>query len=168
MKVMNDNQVYILSDEKGIGKTTALQEWTKKSNNLSGFLSPIVKGKRQFQNIETGFLIPMETDAKDLIVGKYAFDLKSFKTIEELILSYYKSSKSELIILDEIGPLEIYKDQGFHNLLLQLKAEYATNKSKLFFVVRASVLNDFITKYNFKNEVVFNLKEFKAKFINHK
>lgn len=161
---MNRNRVIILSDAIRTGKTTALQEWVKTTTNITGFLSPDVNGKRMFQNIETGDLLPMETEHKDLIVGKYAFDSKSFNHVETIIFEAWEIATSNFIVLDEIGPLEIYKNLGFHNLLIKLQAETGSKQSNLLLVVRDTCLDDFLKKYNFKNVKILTLNQFKSEF----
>lgn len=161
---MKRNQVYILSDSIGVGKTTAIQEWVKKTDNIFGFLSPDINGKRMFQNIESGKLIPMETEQKDLIVGKYDFDSESFKRVEKKIQEAWEAKTSDYIVLDEIGPLEIKKSLGFHELLINLQEENVQDKPNLLFVVRDYCLEVFLEKYDFKNVHVMTLEQFKSDF----
>ena len=161
---MNHNQVFILSDAIRTGKTTALHKWVKNASNIVGFLSPDVDEKRMFQNIKTGDLMPMETEHQDLVVGKYAFDSKSFCHVENTILEAWETATSNYIVLDEIGPLEINKSLGFHNLLIRLQAETPSDQPNLLLVVRNSCLDDFLKKYNFKNVKVLTLSQFKNNF----
>lgn len=162
--IMHNPKIYILSDKKGIGKTTSLQKWVKINPQLKGFLTPIVNGKRMFQIIETNNYLPMETESKELIIGRYSFNKKNFETVAQMVLKLSSGNSNQTIIIDEIGPLEINKNQGFHNLVLKL-TEIAANNPKLFFVVRESCLQDFITKYKLKNFEVINLKDFHHKFL---
>ena len=164
----NNQKKFILSDRKGIGKTTSLQKWIIQNPNVKGFLSPVVEGKRVFQIIETNNLIPMETENEDLEIGRYKFDQKSFQIVEEIVLNSFLEGSNQTIIIDEIGPLEINKNKGFHNLVLKLTTTQADNKSHLFFVVRESCLNSFIEKYKLSNTEVFNLEEFNYKFLINK
>jgi len=143
---MNNHKIYILTDKKGIGKTTSLQKWVKNKSNVKGFLSPIVEGKRIFKIIGTNQHIPMETNSRDLKIGKYLFDQNSFYKVEEIVLNEFLSGNYSILILDEIGPLEINKNQGFHNLVLRLINSYREYGSKLLFVVRQSCLQDFLKK----------------------
>lgn len=160
---MKRHKVYILSDAIRTGKTTALQQWVEKTKSVTGFLSPDIDGKRMFLDIQTGKLIPMETSNKDLIVGKYAFDTNSFKYAENKLLEAWKTGVDEYIVIDEIGPLEIRKNLGFHNLLLQLQPEANRDYPNLFFVVRDYCLDEFIEKYGYQEAEVLSLKAFRAK-----
>lgn len=162
---MSQNKVYILFDAIRTGKTTALQEWAKKANNISGFLSPDVDGKRMFLDIETYDLIPMQTENQDLIVGKFAFDSNSFLKVENKILKAWEDAIAEIIILDEIGPLEINRSLGFHRLLTRLQEKTTSIKPILFFVVRDYCLETFKKKYDFDITQMMTLQQFKDEFI---
>ncbi len=162
---MKQAKTYILSDAIRSGKTSALQNWAKKTPNVVGFLTPDIGEKRVFQNIETGKILPMEVEKGDLIVGKYNFDSQSFLYVEKYILKAYHSSGSKYIVLDEIGPLEIKKNLGFHNLLLQLQDNMDLVGPDLFFVVRDYCLEEFLEKYNFKNIETISLNAFKNRFL---
>lgn len=157
------HKVVILCDAVGSGKTTALQEWVKQTPNALGFLSPVVNAKRMFQNIETGELIPMETENKDLEVGRFAFDSSNFKLVEDAIKQYFQQTTTEYLVIDEIGPLEIKKNLGFHELLLYLLKNISVSSPNLLLVVRNYVLEDFLIKYTFDNVIVLSVHEFKKK-----
>ena len=159
---MTRNQVCILSGAIRTGKTTALKNWVEQTPNVAGFLSPDINGKRMFKNIKTGELTPMETEQKDLVVGKYAFDYNSFKHVENEILKEWRKATANFIVLDEIGPLEIKKGLGFHKLLIYLQQKTNTDKPNLIFVVRDFCLETFLKKYDFKNIRVFNVKQLKS------
>lgn len=156
------NRVIILSDAVRTGKTTVLQEWVKKRQNVSGFLSPDINGKRMFQDVETGEVIPMETENKDLKVGRFAFDSHSFLLVEKRIKKTWNKAKTDFLIIDEIGPLEIKKNLGFHNLLkyLQDRITQNSNSPSIILIVRNYALDAFLKKYNFKNVEVYTLAEF--------
>ncbi|WP_452220877.1 nucleoside-triphosphatase [Lacinutrix salivirga] len=157
---MKSNTVYIISDAKRSGKTTALQTWLKDKTTISGFLSPVVNGKRIFFNIENKTFIPMETNNKDLKIGNYAFDNASFKHVEETILTLWEAKSTKCIVLDEIGPLEIESGLGFHNLILHLSKTIDQNKPDLLFVVRDYCLDRFLNKYPFKKPKIMTVKQF--------
>ena len=165
MMKMSNQRVFILSDKKGIGKTTSLQKWIEHKTNVVGFLSPIVDGIRMFQIIETGEFIPMETKSQDFKIGKYVFDKTSFEMVEKIVLKAFMNQCKKIIVIDEIGPLEINKNQGFHSLVQKLIN--TINSSRLFFVVRESCLNDFIIKYKLSKVEVLNLTEFKSIYLSN-
>lgn len=142
--------IFIFSDEIGIGKTTTLKEWVKHNVGITGFLSPLINGERHFQNIETGDTQPMETKNEGLEIGKHNFNPEVFEWAEIEIYRQFQSDKKWLVI-DEIGPLEIRKEKGFHQLLLNLFKEYSAEKPNLLFVVRDFMVEEFIEKYELKN-----------------
>lgn len=163
---MNRTKTIILSDTIRIGKTTTLQIWVKEMPHVAGFLSPVIDGKRMFQDIRTGQQIPMETEHKDLEVGKYAFDSASFTKVEEKIRELWNEQSLDYLVIDEIGPLEIRKDKGFHQLIKYLSLSNSEQRPQLVFVVRDYCLDEFIEKYHFPNVEVFSLPEFKHHFLN--
>lgn len=162
---MSSEGIYIISDEKGIGKTTSLQNWVKNNPKVSGVLSPIVNGKRIFQIIESNTFIPMEAGETTLRVGKYAFNKESFDVAVKAILDTISNKSASFIILDEIGPLEIRQNVGFHDLLLKLFNQNLIEYSTFIFVVRRSCLDEFLSKYNIQNPNVLSLETFKLKFL---
>ncbi|NNK26886.1 MAG: hypothetical protein HKP06_01470 [Flavobacteriaceae bacterium] len=162
---MKNNEVIILSDDKGVGKTTALVNWVNGKSNIAGFLSPIVNGKRMFLNVETQAMIPMETEQRDLTIGKYAFDSSSFDQVEKSILKSWQETTAEFLVLDEIGPLEINKGLGFHELLLQLLIPISTKTPKLLLVVRKDCIDAFKSKYKLNTARIMSLHEFKKVFL---
>ena len=50
--------VFILTAPIQSGKTTSLTEWIKNKTNVAGILTPVINGKRVFQNIKTGEQFP--------------------------------------------------------------------------------------------------------------
>ena len=163
--MIKKGKVYILSDKKGIGKTTALQNWIKNNRKFRGVLSPIVNGRRMFQIIGTDEFIPMETESKDLSVGKYVFDKRSFEIAENSVRKALLDDKNPVMIIDEIGPLEINKNLGLHNLVNKLIPDIQVRELTLIFVVRISCLKEFIEKYNLPKAEVLDLKSFNDKFL---
>lgn len=162
---MTNDRVIILSDEKGAGKTTILKEWVTNTLGVKGFLSPVVDNKRLFLIIETQELIPMETELKDLIVGRFAFDSRSFKQVEKNFMKDWNDSDANYLVLDEIGPLEINKDLGFHELVLQLQDSLSKDSPILILVVRKDCLDTFQEKYRFKDAKVVALEQFRKEFL---
>ena len=152
--------IFIFSDEIGIGKTTTLKEWVKHNVGITGFLSPLINSERHFQNIETGETQPMETKNEGLEIGKHNFNPEVFEWAEIEIYRQFQSDKKWLVI-DEIGPLEIRKEKGFHQLLLKLFKEYSDEKPNLLFVVRDFMVEEFIEKYDLKKVKILPKNFFK-------
>lgn len=143
-------KIYIYSDKIGAGKTTLLKNWLAKNENSCGLLSPKIEGKRYFENIETGEQRLLEVENSWLQIGKYCFDPTVFSWAESELLSQLNAQK-EWLIIDEIGPLEIRKEQGFHKLILKINADQVSIIPTIIFVVRDFMVAEFIEKYQFQN-----------------
>ncbi len=101
----------------------------------------------------------MEIENSDLQVGKFSFDPEVFLWAEkELIKQFY--SNAEWLIIDEIGPLEIRKNQGFHELILKIIEENSSSKPKIIFVVRDFMVSEFIDKYQFSTAKILSKNYF--------
>ena len=73
--------VFILTAPIQSGKTTSLTEWIRNKTNVAGILTPVINGKRVFQNIKTGEQFPMEAvpgESEVLTVGRFVFSRKNF------------------------------------------------------------------------------------------
>lgn len=157
------NRIYILSDSLHSGKTTLLHKWIETKDDVSGFLSPVIEGKRHFFNIKTGESKLLEVESSNLKIGKYFFDEKVFQwAIDEIEIAL--KDKRNYLILDEIGPLEIKFEQGFHSLIKKLQNSDHLDK-KIIFINRDFLVQDFIAKYSFENVILLPLNYFKKEKI---
>ena len=169
MKNETADNLFIFSDKIGAGKTTLLKEWAENEPKITGFLSFKIEGKRYFENLETGEEKPMEVENSDLQIGKFFFNPEVFLWAEKELFKQYHSNV-EWLIIDEIGPLEIRKNQGFHDLILKLSQANTESKPKIIFVVRDFMVAEFIEKYQFANAKIlaknyFTTKKIKPKLI---
>ncbi|MDO5656240.1 MAG: NTP transferase domain-containing protein [Flavobacteriaceae bacterium] len=143
-----ETQIYLLSGNLNSGKTTALQKFIKRQASVNGFLSPEINGKRHFQHIQSNAFYPMEKPHGGYEIGRYSFD----KDVFDKVASEFQkmlNSEEKYLILDEIGPLEVRKNQGFHDLLLQI--ESGNFKPKIIILVlRNHLINEFLSKYKFE------------------
>lgn len=155
-------EVYIISDAIGSGKTTALKNWVQNRQRMGGFLTPKIEGKRFFEFIPSGEVLPMEADDSSLTIGKYQFDAANFQKAEEVLWNSWIDPEVATIVIDEIGPLELKKQQGFHSLLLKIKATPSKRKKTLMVVVRNQCLQDFIERYTFQNLNVLTIDALKT------
>lgn len=156
------NKIFILSDKINSGKTTLLETWFNENKDISGFISPKIEGKRHFQNLDTGEKRLVEIENSSLQIGKYSFDPEVFSWVEKILMDQIQSGK-EWIIIDEIGPLEIRKEQGFHQLIVKIIAHNFDVKSKIIFVVRDFMVAEFLEKYKFENPKILSKNNFIAK-----
>lgn len=132
-------RITILTGEKGQGKTSWLVDHL---GNASGILSPLKEGKRFFLLLPDKIWIPMENLKGDLSVGKYIFDQNAFDLAEAHLRS---KMNEEVLILDEVGPLEL-KGEGFKDLLLFLKHNYL---GTLYLVVRSGLVKEVLVHFGF-------------------
>jgi nucleoside-triphosphatase THEP1 len=117
---MANNKVILLADEIGIGKTTALMQWIDGRDDVAGVLTPLVNGERMFYSISDKSFFEMlapEDDASSLKVGKYFFSIPAFKKANAMIYESAGSQTTKYLIIDEIGPFELSKQQGFWPVL---------------------------------------------------
>lgn len=141
-------KIWILTDEKQIGKTTFLQQWIAKRHDVIGVLSPIVAGKRFFYNIENKTFTPMEisTDDKNAIlcVGRFEFSKQAFAEINEYLFNLSSTtSLAKWLIIDEIGILELERQQGLYVNLINILSKPL--KADLLLVVRISLLQNIVS-----------------------
>lgn len=127
------NSVYILSNALHSGKTTLLNNWIKNRNDVTGFLSPKIGGKRHFQNIETDETRLLEVEYSKLKIGKYHFDELVFQWAFDCLKKQFANDK-EWIVIDEIGPLEIKFGKGFHQIILDFLEINNKNKKILLWL----------------------------------
>ena len=160
---MSEKNIYILSMPIQSGKTTGLKSWlgNKQKKTVSGFLTPDINGKRKVLELPENNIVDFEVAeaGNDIVnIGKFYFKNTVFKSLKQAFNNYIYS-KPDWIVIDEIGPLEINKNDGFEpefsSLVNQVK--HAGSKTKLLVVVRSSMLFDFLEKYELKNDaLVFN------------
>jgi nucleoside-triphosphatase len=152
------NEVIILTGEKQTGKTTFLQHWVNHRNDIAGFLSPVVDGKRFFYNIRERVLYNMEAGDEEknvLRVGKFVFSVASFRKMSERLMDWAKETECKYIVLDEIGPLELQQQQGLYKAFIYLLDNAA---SSLIIVIRESLLEmaaDICKKYRRDLKIVY-------------
>lgn len=141
-------KISIFADAVGRGKTTFLKKWLTNQKGIGGVLSPKINDNRVFEFIPSGDILDMESkDSAALQVGKYNFSPNHFAEAERRIWTDWQNPEIHTLIIDEIGPLEIKKNQGFHNLLTQMLVSELSHNKRLILVVRDYCLQDFFAKY---------------------
>jgi len=111
--------VYVITGAPGIGKTTALVRLTKMLKNagveVDGFYSVEVKDKGErkgfsFVDIKTGDTVQLASISGDGIrFGRYRVKVKNIdQFVPKVIQRAIEYSK--IIILDEIGPMELFSN----------------------------------------------------------
>ncbi len=111
---MNKAQIFLLCAPVGSGKTTSLKKWSERQN-FGGILSPKIEGNRYVEDIGNGNRYKMDAES-GIQIGRHTFSVDSFEQAEKILESEMFSGK-EWMIIDEIGPLEIRKESGLHQIL---------------------------------------------------
>lgn len=144
--------ITIITGERGSGKTTfilKLAELLKTRGKTGGILTPAVYCS---EGIKTGFdaldissgnawpLGRTNNTFKGPVFGPYSFSSEGF----ERAAAVFKSAAEQnyrYLFLDEIGPLELEKKQGFSPLLQIIPSIQYT--SHLYLVIRPSLVEKF-------------------------
>lgn len=154
--------IYILSEGMQKGKTMALRLWSENRIDVGGFLTPDKDNKRILLNIHSCVESPFEMDPNDdhefcVHIGKFVLDTDAFIEISEEVLEQSFDPDFSYIVIDEIGKLEL-QDKGFHPLMDHLsKRDDLT--ADLIIIVRDTLLDDVIKKYEFKDYKVISKHE---------
>lgn len=158
------SNAFILTGPIQTGKTTWL------SNNIPGkkvygILQPVLNGKRTFLDVNAGLSVSLESekemdDSQTISVGKFFFRREAFEWAKNVLISSIKY-QPDWIIMDEIGKLEIFQNDGLEPAVAQIIAMCQEKKinSNLILVIRDSLLSDAIVKYNLHNATVLNIQE---------
>jgi nucleoside-triphosphatase THEP1 len=147
--------IYILSGEIRTGKTSALQEWASKRNDVDGLLCPDdADGKRFFLEVKSKTEFPLEVEAKDendtISVGPFLFSKVSFVRANRFLKTVVHS-ETRFIILDELGKLEL-KNTGLHEAAEFLIPNFTNhNEKRLIVVIRDTLLDATVKRYKISN-----------------
>lgn len=157
--------IYILTGDIRTGKTSALLDWINDRNDVDGLLCPDnEKGKRYFLKVKSKeeILLEVETEVIDqevATVGPFRFLKSAFKKGNDYLIAKGKEYKSQYLIIDEIGKLEL-KNEGLHWAVKTLIPNFMHKVDKhLIIVIRSTLLNDCIQHYNIENYTVLGEEE---------
>lgn len=138
-------------------------DWISSNNTLSvgGFLSPVVNNKRQIYFPAAQKYIPFEVaeiaenQSPEIVkIGRYEFYKSAFSLAIAQIKEDLKGNIHDYLIIDELGKLEIETNSGFEPQFSQFLEEYRRNtdpKPSLVIIVRNTLLEQAVEKYNFQN-----------------
>jgi len=143
--------VMLLTGQPGVGKTTVCQRLveiaSRQGYRLAGVLTPALfdqsGAKAGFEVVDVGsgerrVLARADSDLGGPRIGRYSFDLPSLIWACDL-LQRALASGCDLLIVDEIGPLELERGQGFLTILRHLQRKIPCHT---LLVVRSDLLND--------------------------
>ncbi|MBF0363652.1 MAG: hypothetical protein HQK49_21715 [Oligoflexia bacterium] len=163
--IQNKIKIIIITGAVGAGKTTFLKNtilYLKKYWRIDGFLSlPYDRGfNNENPNWAKSYNLELCSDKTTYQWAQRDEERNSFvfnkNTIEEVSNRIIKNKGHDLIILDDLGMLEVAGD-GFHQLLSKLLLD---DLSVIILSVKKMALNSFVTKY-FKNysPIIINIQE---------
>jgi nucleoside-triphosphatase THEP1 len=158
-----DRKIYIVTGKIGVGKTSLIKEIISKLKMENLKVEGIVTTRIMENEISTGY------DILNVSTNEKARFLRTFgDKVQQRIGKFYiyteglelgqnslKTDDAELIVIDEIGKLEL-EEKGWHNSLLQIVSH---SKSHLLLSVREDVLNEVLVKYRISPEIIFNVSE---------
>jgi nucleoside-triphosphatase THEP1 len=164
---MNLHNIYILCDAIHSGKSTLLLQFCKKYKSVAGFIGIDINALRYLINLEMGMTYPfqkLKSDSEqDVIIGKYIFDVFGFNKAKTILQTMHLCKK-EIIIIDEIGKLEL-DGIGLEPTLSEfMKQIDLYNDKTIILVIRDYLLEQCIAKYNLQYATVLNLQTFKTHF----
>ena len=148
------SNVFIYTGEKGVGKSTYLQEIFLQKQNVCGILQPRINGIKYLVDVVTGEQRRLELDnamrdEKVVTIGNYIFSEETFLWGQQKLIDAIQTP-SELIIIDEIGPLELH-GSGLEPVLAEIISKAITSDKKLLLVVRPNLAEEVREKYNLVN-----------------
>lgn len=155
---MDKERIYILSGEINSGKTSALQNWINRKQDVYGILTPKVEGRRCFQNVETSDQFQMEAsdgETNVLQIGKYTFSKMHFEKASSIVLNALQKPRGWLVV-DEVGPLEL-QQKGFYKVV-NVIVDNKNKELRKVLVVRSNLVDDVISFFKIgKAEIVTDL-----------
>ena len=182
---MSSKQVYLLSGPSGSGKTTTLKQFVSEKRSegqqLAGILQIVQNDKRYLQFLSTNTIKLLQLNdvgahpkhhnkqgsdcqhndiSKSIIseetvsVGPFLFSKSVLNDSHNELLN---ASNCDWIIIDEIGPLEIRKKQGYEpavSNILKLRKTKQFQNTKFIIVVRPSLKDQIAKTYQLdQNEI---------------
>ncbi len=158
------NNIIILTGAVQTGKTTLLQQFCRNKENIAGILTPVVNGRRMFYDICSKVFFEMEAlpNEENLAVGKYLFSATAFTKASSILLAQSQKTNIRYLIIDEIGPLEIKKQQGLFEALQKIIA--CGFNFTLLLVVREKLVEEAVAFLQLNNHVTLSMVQLKTAF----
>lgn len=160
-----NNRIFILSDHIRMGKTNVLSQWLKNIYSKGGFLTPDIDEKRKLLSLNTGIYHNFEVDEsfeEKVSIGRFHFSKKVIDDSADEVL-YILDKGVQYLVIDEIGRLEIESNLGFYPILDEVITNYKKpGLGYLILVIRKSLLQRGIEKFQLQNAIVLNIEAFKS------
>jgi nucleoside-triphosphatase THEP1 len=167
--------VFIFSGGVADGKTTFLtnlvEALKKDGKTLAGFISPrILHGTEtvgyQIKNVATNECFTLlqvnnNLDASSSkTIGRFKIDISAQKEAKSILINAMKSG-SEVIVIDEVGRLEL-RGEGWNNELRILAQQ---NNTCLILAVRDVFVQEVITTFGFNNSQIVRVKDARVEIV---
>lgn len=160
--MQNNHDIIIISAPIGIGKTTLLERFCEERNDVGGILTLAKKDSRRVlkfpSNQDYTELNWNESidKSKKLEVGRFVFNIDLFSKALLKLEEDYLNPDLNYLILDELGKLEVERDSGFEPGISKFIEKFKSDNKgkKLIIVVRDSLLDLAINKYNFQGVAI--------------
>jgi nucleoside-triphosphatase THEP1 len=143
-------KIHIVTGSIRAGKTTFLKKYIQGLKSVTGILQPTVGNIRFFEDIKSNEQKTITATVNSLEtfkIGKFIFDLSAFDWAKDK-LSEALLGDSEVIVIDEYGPLE-FKGEGLEqivtNIIIRIKN---IEGRKIIIVIREQLLEEFLKKFN--------------------
>ncbi|MCK5822653.1 MAG: hypothetical protein KAG95_01525 [Bacteroidales bacterium] len=162
--ISNNQKIYIITEDEHKGKTTFVKNLVSKlltkGLNIQGFIAEAVINNKtlsgynlkNLHNNEKMQLITKEQHDDWLKLGPYYFNSEGFD-FGNNILSNKNITNADLIVIDEIGPLEL-SENGWFN---QINNLLTVNSVSMIWVVRKSIIKEVIEKWKISNYEIINI-----------
>lgn len=162
-QTINKRKVYIVTGKIGSGKTTLIQKLIRKFHDENIPLSGIYSARILENEITTGYdtvnistgerfsFLRVQGEENQQRIGKFYIDAKGVQKGNAVLMN----STSELIIIDEIGKLEL-EGKGWVNAVEQL---VTGSKAHLILSVREEFVKEICEKFSISPEIIFNVEQ---------
>ncbi|MFC1709553.1 NTPase [Candidatus Omnitrophota bacterium] len=150
----------IISSKPGVGKTTLVKELLSSIKvSVCGFYTEEIKENSK----RVGFKVVNLTDKEEAIlahvylegprrVGKYKVNIKDFEPMAVKVLEQALKGKEELVIIDEIGRMELFS-RAFRQLVIKL----LNSRKNVIFTIKTDWVKSWVHKLNDKDIYHFDL-----------
>ncbi len=145
-------RLYLLCGAVRSGKTTRLKKWLPAGETVDGILAPVVAGERRLCHIASGQCRNLHrgvSAGNRISVGRFEFNNEVFLWAGEVLATL--NPRARLIVVDEIGPLEL-EGRGLEPGLSRLLAVPRPETAGFIFVVRDPLKEEVLRRYAFRFE----------------
>lgn len=153
------SNIYVYSQPIQTGKTSRLAKWLEYNKQVGGILTPDIDGKRKLFciNEQSVFDFQLAETSDGVRIGRFVFDAAVFAKARQLLL-HDVLQPYEWVIVDEIGRLELDRNEGLEPALSQIIQQQLKHptKTKLLLVVRDYLLEEVIAKYQLHDAIILD------------